>query len=207
MAYFPFFVELSGKTGLIVGAGPVARRKIEKLLPFGPALRVVAPEAEAALEALPGVTVQRRPFRPEDLEGADFAVAAAGSAEIDAQVARLCRQAGIPVNVADGGEEGTFLFPALIRRGMLTVGVSTGGASPGAAAALRDRMAAALPEQTEDLLEYLRRARERARVLPGAARHRLLAELLERCLEAERPLTEAETEQVFHKYQTEGDRT
>lgn len=207
MAYFPFFMELSGKTGLIVGAGPVARRKIEKLLPFGPALRVVAPEADGDLEALPGVTVVRRPFRPEDLEGADFAVAAAGSAGTDARVARLCRRAGIPVNVADGGEEGTFLFPALIRRGTLTVGVSTGGASPGAAAALRDRMAQTLPERTEEILTYLRGAREVARVLPGKARHGFLAELLERCLEAGRPLTEAETEQVFHKCQTEGDRT
>ena len=44
MAYFPFFVDLTGRTGLLVGGGTVALRKAEKLLPYGPALTVVAPE-------------------------------------------------------------------------------------------------------------------------------------------------------------------
>ena len=73
MGYFPFFVDLQGKAGLVVGAGAVARRKVEKLLPFGPRLRVVAPEICPALRELPGVTLDQRLFRPEDLEGVDFA--------------------------------------------------------------------------------------------------------------------------------------
>ena len=44
MAYFPFFVDLSGREGLIVGGGAVALRKVQKLLPYGPRLTVVAPE-------------------------------------------------------------------------------------------------------------------------------------------------------------------
>ena len=39
MAYFPFFVDLSGSRGLIVGGGAVALRKVQKLLPYGPELR------------------------------------------------------------------------------------------------------------------------------------------------------------------------
>ena len=83
MVYFPFFVDLQGKAGLVVGAGAVARRKVEKLLPFGARLRVVAPEICPALRELPGVTLDQRLFRPEDLEGVDFAVAAAGSVQVD----------------------------------------------------------------------------------------------------------------------------
>lgn len=49
------------------------------------------------------------------------------------EAARLCKAKGIPVNVADSREESTFLFPALVRRGTLTVGINTGGASPAAA--------------------------------------------------------------------------
>lgn len=44
MGYFPFFVELEGKRGVIVGGGTVAARKVEKLLAFGPKLTVIAPD-------------------------------------------------------------------------------------------------------------------------------------------------------------------
>ena len=43
MGYFPFFVELEGKEGLIVGGGRIAAHKIEKIKPFGAKLTVVAP--------------------------------------------------------------------------------------------------------------------------------------------------------------------
>ncbi len=43
MGHFPFFVEIGGKRGVIVGGGRVAARKVEKLLPFGPVLTVIAP--------------------------------------------------------------------------------------------------------------------------------------------------------------------
>ena len=205
MEYFPFFVDLQGKAGLVVGAGAVARRKVEKLLPFGARLRVVAPEICPALRELPGVTLDQRLFRPEDLEGVDFAVAAAGSVQVDQQVARLCRRMGIPVNTADGGE-GTFLFPALIRRGMLTVGVSTGGVSPGAAACLRDRMEAALPDRTEEILVCLHAYRERVRALPEPLRRQALAAALEACLERGRPLEPAEQERLLEEYRTGGER-
>ena len=205
MGYFPFFVDLQGKTGLVVGAGAVARRKVEKLLPFGPALRVVAPEICPALRGLSGVTLYQRPFRPEDLEGVDFAVAAAGSIQADEQVARLCRRAGIPVNTADGGE-GTFLFPALIRQGTLTAGVCTGGVSPGAAARLRDRMAAALPAQTGEILVCLQAFRGQVRSLPEDRRRQAMAAALDACLELGRPLTPAEQKRLLEEYRAEGER-
>ena len=55
MAYFPFFVDLSGSRGLIVGGGAVALRKVQKLLPYGPELTVVAPELRREFEELEGL--------------------------------------------------------------------------------------------------------------------------------------------------------
>lgn len=46
MGCFPFYMELEGVRGVIVGGGVVAFRKAEKLLPFGPALSVIAPEMD-----------------------------------------------------------------------------------------------------------------------------------------------------------------
>ena len=67
MSYFPFFMEMEGRPGLIVGGGTVACRKVEKLLPYGPRLTVVAPENAPEIAAVKGLTLLRRPFRPEDL--------------------------------------------------------------------------------------------------------------------------------------------
>ena len=75
MAYFPFFVDLNGKTGLIVGGGAVALRKARKLLPYGPRLTVAAPEIRPEFRELEAVELRRRPFAAADLDGCDFAVA------------------------------------------------------------------------------------------------------------------------------------
>ena len=52
MGYFPFFVELKGKRGLIVGGGIVAERKVRKLLPYEPELLVVAPKINDGIRKL-----------------------------------------------------------------------------------------------------------------------------------------------------------
>ena len=130
MAYFPFFVDLSGREGLIVGGGAVALRKVQKLLPYGPRLTVVAPEISPKFEELEQVDLCRRPFAAVDLDGCDFAVAATNDRQLNHYVAELCGQRRIPVNVADSKEDSAFLFPALLRRGELSVGVSASGAGP-----------------------------------------------------------------------------
>lgn len=187
MAYFPFFVDLSGRRGLIAGGGAVALRKAQGLLPYGPRLTVAAPELRGEFWELEDVEVLRRPFEEGDLEGCDFAVAATDDRGVNRRVAALCRERRIPVNVADSREESTFLFPALLRRGALSVGVSTSSASPAAAAVLRDRFARALPENVEEILGFLEDLRQ---VLPeGGARRRLLAALAAECMELGRPLT------------------
>ena len=146
MAYFPFFVELAGASGLVAGGGKVALRKVEKLLPYGPRLTVIAPRIDEKILAMPGVVCLRRAFEPADLEGKDFAVAAAGDREVNHRISRLCRERKIPVNVVDDKEASSFLFPSLIKRGELSVGISTGGSSPSAAIYLKERFAEAVPK-------------------------------------------------------------
>ena len=197
MAYFPFFVDLSGSRGLIVGGGAVALRKVQKLLPYGPELTVVAPELRREFEELEGLELARRPFDEGELEGRAFVVAATGDRQVNHRVAELCKARRIPVNVADSREDSTFLFPALLRRGELSVGVSASGAAPAAAAWTRDRFDQILPDRLEDILQYLENIREllRQSVPDGETRRRLLAVLAADCMEAGRPLTEEELHQ------------
>ena len=146
MAWFPFFIQLEGARGLLVGGGRVACRKAEKLLPFGARLTVVAPEICAELAGMAGLTLCRRPFADSDLDPApDFVIAAAGDRALNRRIAALCKARRILVNVVDDPAGCGFYFPALVQRGRLTVGISTGGASPTAAAWLRRRLEAELP--------------------------------------------------------------
>ena len=194
MAYFPLFVDLSGRRGLIVGGGAVALRKAQKLLPYGPRLTVVAPELRPEFRELEQVDLRQRPFAAADLDGCDFAMAATDDRELNHYVAELCGKHRIAVNVADSKEDSTFLFPALLRRGALSAGVSASGAAPAAAACLRDRFAQVLPERLEDILQYLEAIREPVRqaVPEVETRRRLLAALAADCMEAGRPLTDEE---------------
>ena len=184
MGYFPFFMELEGREGLVVGGGAVALRKLQKLLSYGPRLTVAAPELLEEIEALPGLTRLRQTFAPAMLEGKRFVIAATDDREVNREIAALCRERGIPVNVVDDKEQCTFLFPALVKRGDLTVGVSTAGASPSAAAWVKRRVLAAVPEDFGEMLDYLASLRPMVRErVAEENRAAVFARLFSDCME------------------------
>lgn len=150
--YFPLFVDMSGKRVLVAGAGAIARRRIESLLPFGPHITVVAPEAvsEVADLAKAGRLLWlSRVFQEADLDEADLVLAAAGDAAVDAQVAAACRKRHIPVNTASDRGLCDFYFPGIARRDNLVVGVTASGTDHRAAR-----------ETTEAIRELLNKDKE-----------------------------------------------
>lgn len=203
MAYFPFFVQMEGMFGLVIGGGEVALRKVQSLLPFGSALTVVAPEACRELWEMPGVVIRNRPFQAEDIEGADFVIAASDDREVNAQAARLCRERRIPVNVADSMEDSSFLFPSLVKRGDLSIGISTGGASPSAAQWCRQEIEGILPGYLEEILADLRERRDWAKeqLTDEESRSQLLRQLFSASLAAGRALTDQEAENLLEGLQ------
>ena len=201
MGYFPFFIDLAGRAGLVVGGGSTALRKLEKLKPYGPALTAAALAFCPEIEGMEGVTLLRRPFREEMLEGQFFAIAATDDPAVNHRVAALCRERGILVNVVDDREECTFLFPALVGRGALSVGVSTGGSSPTAAVWLKERIDGLLPQIMEEILTFLdsQRAAARRRFPGERERSGALKALFRACLDRGRPLDEGETEEIWRQ--------
>lgn len=201
MGYFPFFVELEGQPGLVVGGGTVALRKVQKLLPYGPHLTVVSPRFLPDLERIPGLTLCRREFSPADLDGMLFAVAATDDRDLNRTVSALCREQHIPVNAVDDREACSFLFPALVRRGDLSVGISTGGASPTAAVWLKEQVEGLLPGRFDEILRWLEEQRPalKASLPRESQRARLFACLFAACLERGRPLTGAETQDILRE--------
>ena len=196
MPHFPLFVDLTGRSVLVVGGGAVAERKLRKLSPYGPRCTVVAPEVTEAVAAMEGVQLQLRPFAPEDLEPRPaLVIAAAGDPAVNRQVSLLCQERNIPVNVADDPALCTFLFPALVQRGGFSAGISTGGASPIAAAYFKERLADLLPENLEELLDWLERQRPALKdAIPDQARRAgAFHRLFDACMEKGAPLTAEET--------------
>lgn len=190
MAYFPFFMDVSAGDGLIVGGGRVALRKIEKMLEFDARLTVCAPSLLPEIEAIPGLTLLRRPFEPSMAEGKLFVISATGDSALNRRISALCREKGIPVNVADDRDACTFLFPALVKRGPLSIGISTGGASPSAAVYWKDLIARSIPPDVGEMLEYLDSLRDAVKQsVPGERdRAALFAALFQRCLAEGWPL-------------------
>lgn len=205
MAYFPFFVELSGQPGLIAGGGIVALRKVQKLLLYGPRLTVVAPRFVPELASIPSLSLRCRAFAPEDLAGMSFVIAATGDPAINHEISALCQAKRIPVNVVDDKEACSFLFPALVQRGSLSVGISTGGASPTAAIWLKEQINALLPERLDDILTWLDAQRPALKTIYPAESQRatLFARLFTACLDAGGPLTEAQTQQILAQEEAE----
>lgn len=202
MAYFPFFTDLSRREGLIAGGGAVALRKAKALLEYDAKLTVAAPELLPEFRELPGVRLIPRPFAPELLEGKWFVIAATDDPDENRKIAVLCRQRNILVNVVDDREACTFLFPALVHEGCLSVGISTGGASPSGAGWLKNQIRALLPDNFGELLEYLGAQRETVRTaFPTDEKRRaaVYARLFDACMAAGRPLHQEEFDAIIRQ--------
>ena len=158
MAYFPFFIELSGRKCLIVGGGSVAARKLEKLRGFGADITLVAPEICGEIPT-DGATLIQRKFRDTDLDGAFLVIAATNDRQLNHRIYTLCTERGILVNTVDDIENCGFIFPALVHRDDITVGISTGGKCPAMAKYLRRMIEKQVDEKMLSCEEILSRYR------------------------------------------------
>ena len=201
MAYFPFFIDLEQKEGLIVGGGKVALGKARRLLLYGPHLTVTAPRLLPDFYDLEGVVLLEKSFAPEILEGKFFVIAATGDVPLDRSIAGLCRERNILVNVADDQEACAFLFPSLVKRGRLSIGVSTGGASPGMAAHLRKQIEEALPANVEDILVFLQTQRPQVKgeIADEARRTAVFQSLINACLKTGGPIPQEEADALLSR--------
>jgi siroheme synthase-like protein len=182
---FPVFLKLEHKTVLIVGGGRLARQKLRTLAPAGANVRLVAPEIAAECLQWPGsgtFEALRRPFAAEDLESADLVFAATGDAEFNHRVVELARAAGLLANAVDDPGHCDFFTPAVVRRGTLTLAVSSDGRLPGLTRAVRELLEEWLPERDDGLMEALvaARAELRASRFDSAARAAALRGLIAR---------------------------
>ncbi|MDP3879477.1 MAG: bifunctional precorrin-2 dehydrogenase/sirohydrochlorin ferrochelatase [Dehalococcoidales bacterium] len=141
--YYPLFLNLSGKKCVVVGGGQVALRKVRTLLEAGAAVEVISPEPCTEMIKLVEegqITVLRRSYQPGDLKEASVAIAATDDNDINRQVAVEARRSRVLVNVVDDPENCDFIAPSYLRRGDITIAISTAGRSPALAKKIRVRL-------------------------------------------------------------------
>ena len=192
--HYPVFLDLRSRPVLVVGGGKVAFAKIRGLLEAGAQVTVVAPRidggagfardgrsanARSIQQTVSGAELLPREFQPRDLDGKWYAVAAA-TPEVNAQVARAAQERRIFVNAVDDQESATAFLGGVVRRGGVTLAVSTDGRAPALAGLLREALERVLPEE---LSEWTRvgqevRAGWKSSGIPIGERRPLLLEAL-----------------------------
>lgn len=165
---YPVVLDLRDVPVLVVGAGPIAARKVAGLAAAGARVRVVAREVSEALDPATVAEVRARLYEPHDLDGVRLVITATGDAATDARIASDADARGLWVNAADQPADCSFILPAIARRGRLSIAVSTDGSSPALARRLRDRAGELLSDDVLALAGELAERRREVRAGGGS---------------------------------------
>jgi uroporphyrin-III C-methyltransferase / precorrin-2 dehydrogenase / sirohydrochlorin ferrochelatase len=177
---FPLFVKLAGRKVVLVGGGKVAASKLERLVHCGAQVTVVSPEVRPEIERA-GIPIVRRGFEASDLDGAWFAVAAA-TRDVNRRVAAAAGERRIFVNAVDDPVNASAYAGGILRRGSVTVAISTEGKAPALAGLLRQALGELIPEEVEIWVRQAQRQKRRWRrdEIPMPQRRPLLLAALNR---------------------------
>ena len=164
MRHYPVSLVLSDKLCLVVGGGRVAERKVNSLLDCGARVQMVCPELTPNLDkmaALGKINYRRGTYQTSDLAGVFLVVCAVNNKEVNQRIAADCAERNLLVNVVDQPDLCNFIVPAIMRRGDLTMAVSTGGKSPLLARHFRKELEKGYGVQYEEYLDLLGELRQK----------------------------------------------
>jgi siroheme synthase-like protein len=154
----PLAFNLDGLDVLVVGAGAIGARKAAQLVDAGARVSIIAEEVRVPLpEGV--VSVEERPYRSGDLAGYFLVVSATGNPPVNDLIVEEARESRLWLNVVDDPDRSSFYFMALHRQGDVTVAVSTAGAAPALAQAVRSLVADRLPTNLGEVANVLREER------------------------------------------------
>jgi siroheme synthase-like protein len=168
---YPVMLELAGRRCVVIGAQAIREGKVEGLLAGGADdVLVLEPTVDDRFDGVAGVRVERREWRPDDLDGASLAIASSADDTTRAGIAREARARDVLVNVVDDIPNCDWAAPALVRRGDLVLAIGTGGVSPAVARLVRERLQEDFGAEWAELLRVVGEVRrETLPALPDLA--------------------------------------
>lgn len=159
-------MNLQGQACLVVGAGPVALRKIRLMLSAGANITVVAPMMCDDLQKEFGdvINYHDREFQDGDIHGYRLITAATNFPSVNQHISELAQSINVPVNIVDQPELCSFITPSIIDRSPVLIAISTGGGAPVLARNLRTKLEAFIPATYGKLASTMNRYRDKLKV-------------------------------------------
>lgn len=178
--YYPLHIDLANKKIVIVGGGAVATRKVKGFLTSHAQIQVISPEITGELSRLAQageIIWKEKGFNPADLQDAFLIIAATNDYETN-ELVRASAEKNQLINAADEFEKSNCIVPSIIKRGKLTLSISTSGASPILTKKLRQNLEETFDERYEEYIDFLAECRKMIAKLvqdPGKKREILKA--------------------------------
>ena len=161
--YYPIYLQLDEQPCIVIGGGKIAEGKVDGLLAADAKVKVIAPELTSHLHDLAAqhqIEYIQREYQQGDLKGAFLVICATDQAEINHQVWEEASANRQMVNVVDDTPRCNFIAPAILRKGDLTIAISTGGRAPALAVRLKERLQREIGPENERFLELAEKLRE-----------------------------------------------
>ena len=161
--YYPVYIQLRDQPCVVIGGGKIAEGKVEGLLAVEAHVTIVSPELTPRLQELSDqkqITYIPRAYQPGDLTGAFMVICATDQAEINHQVWQDASANRQLVNVVDDTPRCNFIAPSILRKGDLTIAISTSGKAPALAVRLKERLQREIGPEYERFLELAGELRE-----------------------------------------------
>ncbi len=157
----PVMLRLTGRTCVIIGGGAVAARKAAALLEAEARVTIISPVLHPTLQTQDEITLLNQPYSPGILADLKpfLVFAATDNPAINQQAASEAHQLGALVDTVDSADNADFMNMSVLRRGAITIALSTGGASPALTAHLREKVSAAIGDEYAVLTDWMAGAR------------------------------------------------
>lgn len=184
MRYYPIYIDLNGKPATMIGGGHIAERKIETLLEAGACVTVIAPHVTDGIRAMADegrIAWKNKRYEVGDLKGAFCTYAATNDHAVNTAIYDEATRNSQLCNVVDVPPLCNFIVPSIVRRGDLSIAISTSGNSPALAKKLRVDLTEHIGPEWEALNDLLGRMRPelKRRYTEEAPRNDVLARMLD----------------------------
>ncbi len=163
MSYFPAFLDLENKKILIVGGGNIAYEKLEHLLDFSANISIIAKGFSAQmLEMIEtnNLHYEKRAYINGEIKEFDIVVVAVDDISLQSEIFSQSKQYNCLCNAVDSVDYCDFIFPAYIKKGDLTIAISTSGSSPAMAKNLKLYLLDLIPHDIADFLQEMKNLRK-----------------------------------------------
>ncbi len=159
MAVFPLFIDLKGKKIVIIGAGNVAARKIEILTRYNACIYVIGLEIHSDIQEYENkkqIKVFNRKYSNSDIDEAFLVIAATSNRLMNEDIYDYAINKNIWINVVDNPKLCTFVFPSIVKRGDLVIGISTSGSCPTFSKKMREKLEGIIPTYYDNILSIMK---------------------------------------------------